>query len=87
MNEEDQRISAWEKVAKHPLFRECYDEERPLIDSVLDTLDRVGERAESPSVELAVAAEEPVEARLSRAYVNGFREGMERASRGRLDHW
>lgn len=31
-------------------------------------------------------AEEPIEARIRRAYLNGFRDGAERASWGRWDH-
>lgn len=31
-------------------------------------------------------AEEPVEWRIQRAFLNGYREGVERAMRGRLDH-
>lgn len=33
-----------------------------------------------------VQAEEPIEHRLLRAYVNGFRHGAERASWGQWDH-
>lgn len=35
---EDERISAWHRVADHPFFRGCYAEERPLIDAMLDRL-------------------------------------------------
>jgi len=35
---EDERITAWHEVASHPAFKECYDRERPLVDSMLDRL-------------------------------------------------
>lgn len=34
----DERIVAWEAVAKHPALKPCYDEERALLPAVLDRL-------------------------------------------------
>ena len=86
MDEVDARIEAWHKVSSHPFFRKCYAEDSSLIDAMVRKLDAFSSEPESAAVE-TVRAEEPVEDRLARAYVNGFREGMERAARGRLDHW
>lgn len=38
-NESDERIGAWERVADHPLFKECYAAESPLIDAMIAKLD------------------------------------------------
>ena len=38
---EDERIFAWEEVAKHPAFTQCYPQERPLIVSVIARLDEL----------------------------------------------
>lgn len=37
--EVDQRITAWNRVASHPVFNSCYEEERPLIDAMMAKLD------------------------------------------------
>ena len=34
----DERVQAWEQVAKHHSLKQCYAEERPLIESVFDRL-------------------------------------------------
>jgi len=86
MDEEDERIEAWEHLARHPFFRECYDVEAPLLHTMLERLDGLMARADHSAADVK-QAEEPVEYRISRAFVNGYREGMERASRGRLDNW
>lgn len=40
-----------------------------------------------PAIEdMQTIAEEPFEDRLRRAYLNGFRDGAERAGRGQWDH-
>jgi len=31
----DERIEAWDRIARHPFFRECYDSEAPLTDAML----------------------------------------------------
>ena len=36
--EKDERVLAWEQVAKHVALKQCYDEERPLLPAVLDRL-------------------------------------------------
>lgn len=36
--EQDERVVAWERVVKHPVFAPCYDEERPLLESMLERL-------------------------------------------------
>ncbi|SDL15055.1 hypothetical protein SAMN05428985_11069 [Nocardioides sp. YR527] len=36
--EEDQRVKAWYQIADHPAFRSCYEEERPLIEAVVDKI-------------------------------------------------
>jgi hypothetical protein len=37
--QEDERIIAWERIAKHPFFLACYDAEEPLIDAMISLLD------------------------------------------------
>lgn len=37
----DERVSAWRRIAAHPAFADCYDEERPLLDAMLDRLDEL----------------------------------------------
>ena len=63
--EDDERLRAWDRIARHPFFVNCYPEERPLIDSMVDRLDRakealhrqtIREYQESLSVEVAQAA-------------------------------
>lgn len=83
MDETDERVDAWEAVARHPLFEKCYEIEEPLIQSVLKVLDA---QISEPQVEVATQAEEPVEWRILRAFTNGYTEGIQRGSNGRLDH-
>lgn len=40
--EEDQRLSAWDKIAAHPFFASCYADERALFESMLAKLNTVG---------------------------------------------
>lgn len=47
---EDQRIAAWDRVARHPVFNSCYEEERPLIDAMMAKLDRIYSEGASPAV-------------------------------------
>lgn len=42
--QEDERVLAWERIAKHPFFVPCYDAEEPLIDAMLHRLDTVAEQ-------------------------------------------
>ncbi|GAB3125841.1 hypothetical protein [Glaciibacter psychrotolerans] len=35
---EDQRIEAWEAIARHPFFRECYETDGTLLDAMLAKL-------------------------------------------------
>ena len=37
--EQDERIQAWEAIAAHAAFADCYQEERPLLESVIDRID------------------------------------------------
>lgn len=37
----DERIAAWERVARHPALSSAYDGEGPLIDSVMAVLDQI----------------------------------------------
>lgn len=39
----DERVIAWEAVAKHEAIQPCYDEDRPLLPAVLDRLGRLAE--------------------------------------------
>jgi hypothetical protein len=39
MTEIDQRIEAWEVIAKHPIFAPCYAETDPLLTSMMRLLD------------------------------------------------
>ena len=82
MNEADERIDAWDQVAGHPFFADVYDKDGPLLDSMLDRLDRL--MATTKRTEIA-QAEEPVEWKILRAFTNGYTEGMRRALDGRLD--
>lgn len=36
--ERDERVIAWEAIARHEVLRPCYDEDRPLLNAVLDRL-------------------------------------------------
>ena len=82
MNPEDERIGAWERLAAHPFFQEARGREAPLIESMIEHLDAQMTKAHHSKV---IQAEEPAEERIARAFANGYREGMERATRGRLD--
>lgn len=82
MDEKDDRILAWERVAGHPFFEDAYAEEKPLIESMLNRLDRL---MATPKRSEIAQAEEPVEWRIIRAFTNGYTEGMRRALDGRLD--
>lgn len=84
MNEEDERITAWEAIAGHPYFRPAYDAEGALLPNIIERLDALMDK---PVADEATRAEEPVEERIVRAFANGYREGMERQARGRLDAW
>lgn len=39
----DERIQAWERLIQHPVWRSCFEEERPLIDSVMERIDKLAE--------------------------------------------
>jgi len=41
--ESDERIQAWERLIQHPVWRCCFEEERPLIDSVMERIDNLAE--------------------------------------------
>ena len=84
MDEVDERIVAWEAIAGHPFFKPAYHGDGALLPRIIARLEAMCEPAESA---LATEAEEPAEHRVARAFVNGYREGMERATRGRLDTW
>lgn len=58
--EQDERIDAWHYVADHEAFKACYDEEQPLIDSVLARITQLHEM-ESTVNELAPAPTLPLE--------------------------
>lgn len=36
--EEDERVIAWESIAKHPFFAECYGTDGSLLDAMLEKL-------------------------------------------------
>ena len=50
--EQDERIQAWEAIAAHAAFADCYREERPLLESVIDRIDALVSTSEAV-VELA----------------------------------
>ena len=50
--EQDERIQAWEAIAAHAAFADCYQEERPLLESVIDRIDALVSTEEAV-VELA----------------------------------
>lgn len=54
--EKDERVLAWEQVAKHPVLKQCYAEERPLLPAVLDQLTDLFELEQAVN-ELAPAPE------------------------------
>lgn len=62
----DERIAASEAVAKHPALASCYDEERPLLDAMLDRLTALHE-IEQAVTELAPAPVKPSRDELLRA--------------------
>jgi hypothetical protein len=49
---EDERVEAWHYVADHPVFKQCYSKEQPLLDSMLDRLNDLADM-ERTLVELA----------------------------------
>lgn len=49
---------AWDALALHPYFRECYDAEAPLLDAMLAKLDRVHERIAQAQINRDVALAE-----------------------------
>ena len=80
-DEEDERIQAWYRIAKHPFFAEAYAVEVPLIDAMWQSLDEVMAQPAAT----ATVADEPVEWRVLRAFTNGYSEGLRRGHEGRLD--
>jgi hypothetical protein len=84
MDEQDERIVAWESIAGHPFFKPAYDGDGALLPRIIEQLDALVAR---PTAIEVTRAEEPVEDRIVRAFANGYREGMERGARGRLDAW
>ena len=50
--EQDERIKAWEAIAAHAAFADCYQGERPLLESVIDRIDALVSTEEAV-VELA----------------------------------
>lgn len=80
IDEEDERIQAWYRIAKHPLFAKAYEDESPLIDGMCRVLDGLTKKSE-----MTVQAEEPVEWRVLRAFNNGYAEGLRRGYEKGLD--
>ncbi len=83
MDANDDRISAWHRVAAHPFFEDAFREESPLIEAMIRRLDGLMTKKESDT---ATRAEEPADWRVLRAYSNGFVDGLRRGVEGRLDH-
>ncbi|MEQ6899263.1 hypothetical protein [Microbacterium sp. KR10-403] len=74
-SETDERIQAWETIAKHPIFAPCYPEERPLIESIVDRLDRLAELEQTVNeLAPAPAAHEPSEAEVEAAAAGIWRD-------------
>jgi hypothetical protein len=73
IDEEDDRILAWHKIAAHPFFEKAYQHEAPLIECMLNELDRLEE------------PDEPTEWRVLRAFSNGYAEGLRRGYEKGLD--
>ena len=44
----DERVSAWDRVARHPFFAECYQTEGTLVDAMLAKLDAAHECPTAP---------------------------------------
>lgn len=82
MDKQDERITAWETIAKHPFFADVYDQECSLIEGMVTALDRL---KASTHGAVATQAEEPIEWRLLRAFTNGHAEGLRRGIEGRFD--
>lgn len=47
--EEDQRIIAWHAIAEHPFFKDCFGQDKPLLDSMIDKLNQIIEAKEKPA--------------------------------------
>lgn len=78
VTDEDERINAWERVAEHPACRPCYDEERPLIDAVMDRLTDLCEmEATVNELRSTVVTDEMVERGLW-AWITSAAEGVTR---------
>lgn len=85
MNDEvDERISAWHEIAAHPYFAPAFEGDGALLPKMVAMLDALTERTVAAET---TQADEPVDERIARAFANGYREGMERSVRGRLDAW
>lgn len=82
----------WENMMGCGLYQE--DQARAVSEALLQKIESVtgfdDESEDKPAYtadELKIVqAEEPVEWRIHRAFANGYREGLERSMRGRLDH-
>lgn len=60
---EDERISAWNAVAEHPLFASCYDEGVPLLSAMIAKLDlhaKAEEEMDAPDDRVIWADGKPV---------------------------
>lgn len=53
--DDDERIDAWLMVADHEAFKDCYVEELPLIDSVLNRITALHDLASEPQGEPSIA--------------------------------
>ena len=70
-DETDQRIyAAWDQVAGHPAFKQCYDDPRPLIEAVMERLDRL---ASAPAAPAPLDPGNPEHLRQVAAFVGRFR--------------
>ena len=85
--EQDERIQAWEAIAAHAAFADCYQEERPLLESVIDRIDALVSTEEAV-VELAPSSLQAEIDRLNATIqrVRAFCTGQAREIRGQYGH-
>lgn len=81
---DERRAAAAQTRAAEGKGFECDEDAAPLDET--GKAEGYWKADESPEIELATVAEEPVEWRVQRAFANGYREGLERGARGRFDH-
>ena len=83
-DEEDERIKAWDTIARHPIFRPAYEKDCSLLAAMVGQLDALHDSGCATADKFG-EVQERVGVRIARAFHNGYSAGLMRGQQGRFD--